>query len=173
MNGKNGAANAGQSATHGGHEWTGVAKNGHEGAANAGQHKEKYIHTREGRAREEAGGSDSDESSQRKKAVRLLRQIKDGEWEGQIQPQEDWQAKMYTCAHPDYNPQSLTKLEWRETISDPQAWAEAILIGIKRGWQPHTIDAREDRYEKIVSGQGRGSGHEASRVGIEEFGSHR
>jgi hypothetical protein len=131
---------------------------------------------REARAKRGNASCDTGpQRNQREQQVRLLRQIKNGEWEGQIRPQEDWQAKMYTCAHPDYNPQSLTKLEWRETISDPTAWAKSILIGIKRGWQPHTVDAREDRYEQIVSGggSGRAGGQETSRVSIEEFGSHR
>jgi hypothetical protein len=65
-----------------------------------------------------------------------------------------WRVKMYQLAHPDYDPSVLVVSEWREKITDPVAWARAIIKGLKRRWQPVSVDAREDAYEEFAEEEG-------------------
>jgi len=120
-------------------------------------HKEIDIPTRESAPAREDDSEDLPPSEQ--KRFEKLRDLVAGTYsreqleshaEQERGDPDAWRTAIYQLAHPDFSPQSITKMEWRETITDPVAWAEAVLKGWKRGWQPHTTDAREDTYEDTL-----------------------
>mgnify|MGYP000246939020 CR=1 FL=1 len=110
-------------------------------------------------ASEGAPARREDQGEEESSRVQKLKRLKQGAWTKEEIRQhakrkygdpERWRTAIYQLAHPDYDPDVLVRDEWGEKIADPEAWAEAIWKGLKRRWQPTSVDAREDTYEEIA-----------------------
>jgi hypothetical protein len=86
-----------------------------------------------------------------KERAKKLQHLANGNWSRTelAEADERWRTRTYQLAHPDYDPTVVVRSEWKEKITDPAAWAKAILKGWKHGWQAHTTSAREDVYEEF------------------------
>lgn len=63
---------------------------------------------------------------------------------------EDWPVRMYEAVYDDYNVPIFVQDKWQQEIDRPALWAQAILRGLERGWQPNSTDARTDTYRQLA-----------------------